>query len=65
MDEYLVRDFDYVELDRQSDVKGLYNEQIYRQTIDAITGDLGMQDYVMPIEQYDQKTNFGTYLRSC
>ena len=53
VDGYCVRDFDYVELDKQSDVKGLYNEQIYRQTIYAITRDtvclsIGGDNYCYP-----------------
>lgn len=37
VDEYCVRDSVYAELDKQSETKGLYNPQIYKQTIDVIT----------------------------
>lgn len=39
VDEYCIRDYKYHELDRNSQVKGLYDRFIYKTTLDKITSD--------------------------
>jgi polysaccharide pyruvyl transferase WcaK-like protein len=38
-DDFCERDLHYLQLDKQSDEKGVYDKQIYKQTIESITGE--------------------------